>query len=98
MKKMGSIIVCLLASAEALPGRGVHRRRWTSSSPTLETGNGLGGGSDLRAEHVGRDLRDLGRRLADAHALGLERFLLRHRGALRPRDDRAGVTHGLARR
>src|SRR4051812_10860803 len=54
--------------------------------------------SRARAEHVGRELCDLGRRLADAHALRLERFLLRYRRALRAGDDCPGVAHRLAGR
>src|SRR3954468_17630149 len=50
------------------------------------------------AEDLDRDVRDLGRRAADPHALGLERLRLARRGAGAAGHDRAGVAHGLARR
>ena len=45
-----------------------------------------------------RELRGLGRALADPHALRLERLLLRLGGARGAGDDRPGVAHLLARR
>src|SRR5215212_198092 len=48
-----------------------------------------------RARDLGRDLGDLGRRLADAHAALLERSLLRLGGARGAGDDRARVAHRL---
>ena len=51
----------------------------------------------LRAEQRDRELGDLGRRPADAHALALQRLGL-GRGAVRAGHDRAGVAHRLAGR
>src|SRR4051794_5917244 len=51
-----------------------------------------------RAEHLGGDLRRLGRAFADPHALCFERVLLRLRRARGAGDDRAGVAHLLAGR
>src|SRR3954447_4605172 len=70
----------------------------TRSPPPASAGGRGGWPCGPRAQHLGRNLRDLGRRLADAYALRLERVLLRGGGALRAGDDRAGVTHGLAGR
>src|SRR5215207_9908758 len=54
--------------------------------------------ADKSASDIGRDLGDLGRRLADAHAARLERLLLRLRGAGGAGDNRARVAHRLAGR
>src|SRR5436190_17148902 len=52
--------------------------------------------SGARAEALGDELRDLGRGRPDLDADGLERFLLRLRGAGGAGDDRAGMAHRLA--
>src|SRR5436305_13604985 len=73
--------------------RGLTLARLVGAAPTKSTRVAL----RRRAQHLDRDVRDLGRRAPDAHAVALERCDLGLRAAARAADDGAGVAQRLAR-